>query len=344
MSHSPSPRILKFFCLILIITQLFFPFSGWASSNFYANINERTKAGVDVAATAFTDVSKLFTLTSPYRAWQGVASDGKFLYVISDRNKNFNLENIISKYDLRGNLIQEKKSAYNPFPTGDFYSFGDATVIDKKLYVTAYNFNDNARPLKSRIAVFNLSDLSLIEDFDLGTEVKIAEGIDGHGGFYWVVDGNIDTFVVKKYNKNFTLQSSYALPVIEPISGLTYQSLDWRGNEIFVNWHGSNNFGSAYAYGLDRYSFDGSNFSFEERITPVSYGAGQGIEFVGDTLFWVDRPENSIYKSTYIGTGNSNANPVSVFRYFSRKLNSVFNKQVTLEKWLRQVIKMGFIY
>lgn len=79
-----------------------------------------------------------------------------------------------------------------------------------------------------------------------------------------------------------------------------------------MNWHGSNTNGSIYAYGLDRYTFDGTNFTFDERVTPVAYGAGQGIAIVGDTFYWADRPGNAIWKSTYVGPGNGDLDPASV--------------------------------
>ncbi len=157
----------------------------------------------DSRRTAFSNIRQIFTIPTANRAWQGIASDGTYLYVVSDRNSSFGLENIISKYAMDGTYITEKTSAYNP-GLADFFSFGDATVIDGKLYVGAYNFNTSPRtlPLQSRIAVFNLADLSLIQDYNLGTAVGIAEGVDKHDGYFWVVDGNTDTYVIKKYDSS----------------------------------------------------------------------------------------------------------------------------------------------
>ncbi len=214
---------------------------------------------------------------------------------------------------MQGNFIKEKNNVYSGFTGGNI--LGNGTVINGKLYVGAYNANTlgastnpNYTPLsdlQSKIAVFSLSDFSLIEDFNLGTQVKIAEGVDYHNGYFWVVDGWFDTFVVKKYDTSFNLVSTYSLPVANAFAGeLTYQNINWYGNDIFVNWHGSNSFGQTYAYGLDHYSFDGTNFNFVERLRPVTYGAGQGIAIVGNTFYWADRPGNAIYKSTYVGAGN----------------------------------------
>lgn len=269
--------------------------------------------------SAFKNVSKVLTAANSYRIWQGVATDGTYLYTVTDRNSSFGLNNIISKFDMAGNLIQEKTNSYNPFPAGEFYSFGNATVIGSYLYVTAYNYNyvGIEGTLQSRISVFNLSDLSFVQDYDLGTTVKIAEGVDYHDGYYWVIDGYFDTYKVLKYDSSFNLVGTYTLPVVGQIGvgELTYQNISWSGNEIFVNYHGSNTFGSVYAYGLDRYAFNDGVFTFKERIRPVTYGAGQGIAIHGNTFYWADRPGNSVYSANYVGTGNGDVDDSSVVFY-----------------------------
>lgn len=206
--------------------------------------NTWTQVGVVVGGdkSAFTNVQKLVTVPTD-RAWQGVASDGTDLYVVTDETGS-GFGNIISKYDMTGTFIKEQTNAYNPDPN-QFYSFGNGTVINGKLYVGAYNANSlgasgniNYTPLsnlKSRIAVFSLTDLSLLEDHDLGTQVKIAEGIDYHDGYFWVIDGWFDTFSVLKYDTNFNLIATYPLPVVNPVpSSLTYQNINWKGNDIFL--------------------------------------------------------------------------------------------------------------
>lgn len=274
---------------------------------------------------AFTNIQELFVLGTANRAWQGVAFDGTHLYVVSDRNAAFGLENIISKYLPDGTLVQTKTAAYNP-GLADFFSFGDASIINGELYVAAYNFNSSPRtlPLQSRVARFNLDTLNLISEHNLGTNVGVAEGINLKDGAYWVIDGNNNVFAVSRYDTSFNFLNTITLPHPTTPTGLTYQTLEWVGNELFANLHGENTAGIHWAYGLDHWSWNGTAFSFKNRFIPVAEGTGQGIAIAADgtTFYWTDRIRNSIWRSTYVGPSNGDANPRQVTFFIDGVANS----------------------
>ena len=83
-------------------------------------------------------------MKKPFRAWQGVGSDGKNVYVTSDRSEKFTLSNTISVYDIDGNYIKELKRAYIGKDSHNrFMSFGDCYVSSGFLYTTTSGFKNN---------------------------------------------------------------------------------------------------------------------------------------------------------------------------------------------------------
>lgn len=238
-----------------------------------------------------TTPNKFIVGENSYRFWQGVASDGKFLYTTSDRDENFKLENIISVYSLKGDLIKEKRLAYTGTDSnGYFMSFGDATVIDGFLFATVYNFNSQKdNQFESKILKFNKTTLELVEEFDIGDGV--AESVYKNKDSYWVVYH--DKKEIRKFDKKFKSFESYELGQdFEKEGG--YQGLVFINDDLYVNLHGSNDFNGEYAFGLDHYKYIDGKFVFVERIKPPTYGSGQGIEFVEGKILWTDRPSNQI--------------------------------------------------
>lgn len=240
-----------------------------------------------------------------YRMWQGVASDGKYIYVFSDRDENFELENIISVYTLDGKFVKEKTEAYTQKSTTDkFMSFGDGRVINGYLYVTVYDFNGGSAQLpvnerESRVVKYNTSSLNVVAEYDIGEGT--AESIDFYDDSFWVVYHDINE--IRRFDEQFNLTETYPLSANFESEG-GYQGIIFEDGELYANLHGSNQFGQEYAFGLDHYHFDGTKFTFVERIKPPTYGSGQGIDSVGDTYLWVDRPANRIILTTSLNTGN----------------------------------------
>uniref|UniRef100_UPI00187D5E83 hypothetical protein n=1 Tax=Metasolibacillus meyeri TaxID=1071052 RepID=UPI00187D5E83 len=124
-------------------------------------------------------------LVAPYRGWQGVTVHNDLIYVFTDRDENFGLENIISVYTLDGKLVTEKRNAYTgKDPMGLFMSFGDANTIDGFIYATVYNSNSlGASPWISKIVKYEPSDLSIIQVYEIGQGT--AESVTKHNNSYW---------------------------------------------------------------------------------------------------------------------------------------------------------------
>lgn len=242
-----------------------------------------------------------FDMKDKYRAWQGVATDGNYIYVVTDRNENFELENIISVYTMDGIFVSEKRNAYTGTDSsGRFMSYGDCSFIDGYLYVPVYNCNSGGLPpFESKVVQYSLPDLNQVMEFDIGNGV--AECVTKHLEDFWVCYH--DLAVIKRFASNFTLKNTYNLSqVFGPEGG--YQSILWLDGFVYLNLHGSNKYGVAYAPGLDKYSFDGNTFTFVERLKPPTYGAGQGVCKFGNNFYWNDRPGNKVIITNYLKSGN----------------------------------------
>lgn len=239
-----------------------------------------------------------FPAHKKYRAWQGVATDGTFIYVFTDRDENFALKNIISVYDMQGHFVSEKLNAYTATdPQGKFMSFGDGTIIDGKLFVTAYNINDSGNPELSRILEYSLPNLNLTKETDIGGSA--AECIVKENGAYWVC--YFDEPIIKKFDLSYNLLQTYSVNPIGPDGG--YESLLWIDGDLYCNMHGPNAIGGLPTGKLDRYSFNGTTFTFIESISPPTYGSTQGIDQYKDFFYWADRVANEIIITTSIKPG-----------------------------------------
>lgn len=251
----------------------------------------------NVSAAGISDVT-YFDPIKNNRSYQGVCSDGTYIYTTTDQDENFKINgysgevqwdnnNIISVYDMEGNFIREKKNVYDDLsPKGLFMSFGDCSVIDGAIFATVY---DRVEPSDSRVLKIN-KDTSVVENvYDIGQE--LAEGVDKHNGDFWVVYHT--KMEIRQYDADFNLKHTHQLSQpMKPYGG--YQGLFWIDDDVYVNYHGANLLGEDYAPGVDRYHFNGQSFEFVEQIKPPTYGSGQGIEKVGDTYLWIDRPMNRV--------------------------------------------------
>lgn len=233
---------------------------------------------------------KYIPMKVKYSAWQGVATDGREIFITSDRDQEFKLSNTISVYAKTGEYIRNLPNAYSRTdPAGNFMSFGDCTYIDGFLFIPVYNFNSGAKQKISRVAKYSLPNLKLVSDYDIGEGT--AESVTKNNDYFWVVYH--DRNYIKQYDLNFKLLHTYPLSQRFESEG-GYQGVVFVGNNLYVNLHGSNNFNEKYAQGLDHYRFDGEKFIFIKRIKPPVYGAGQGIEFFDGQYYWADRPGNQV--------------------------------------------------
>lgn len=230
-----------------------------------------------------------------FRTWQGVASDGEYIYVTTDRNASFELQNFVSVYSMDGEFIKEKIDAYTGKDSkGRFMSFGDAKVINGFLYALVYNHNSGGaqEPVEnreSRVVKYELPSLDVAEEHSVG--IGTAESIDFNKDSFWVVYHDLQH--IKRFDTDFKLVSSYELNASFEKEG-GYQGIIFEGDDLFVNLHGSNEFNMEYAFGLDHYRFNGEKFEYIDRIKPPTYGSGQGIDKIDGKYLWSDRPANQI--------------------------------------------------
>lgn len=231
-----------------------------------------------------------FPLSEKYRGWQGIATDGTDIYVVTDRDKNFNLEDIISVYDRKGNFIKEKHNAYTKTDTnGKFMSFGGISINHNKLYATVYNINGGGKPYISRVIQYSLPDLKLIKEDELGA--GIAESIQRYDDSYWVT--YFDKQKIGRFDLKFHHIKDYALS--QPMGQYGgYQGMMWYKGKMYVNMHGPNQYGKTPEVALDCYSFDGKKFTYVKTMKPATYGTTQDIQYFDNRFYWNDRPGNKI--------------------------------------------------
>lgn len=229
------------------------------------------------------------------RLYQGVATDGTYIYATTDQDVNFKNDNgnvtwdnnnIISVYDMQGNFIREKKNVYEKLSVlGNFMSFGDINYIDGYLYAVVY---DRVPPNESRVIKFNRA-LNVVAEYPVGDNE--AESIDKHDGYFFVTNHHNNE--VYQFDEEFNLVEKHVMSESPPVNA-GYQGIYWDGNDMYVNLHASTVNGVTYAGGLDRYTWNGTDFIFKERIKPPTAGSCQGVELFGDRVYWLDRFENRI--------------------------------------------------
>lgn len=263
----------------------------------------------DVGAVSSANFERLFNLSpsvlkiplsSNYRGWQGVTVFNNLIYVVTDRNENFDLENIISVYTLDGKLVMEKRNAYTGLdPQGKFMSFGDVNEIDGLLYATFYNLNGGGNPLVSRIVKFDLDTLDVLNVHEIGGNV--AESVTKHDNAFWVAYHDI--YAIRKFDLNFNLLQEYNLAMESGYNQGGPQGSLWEDSYYYVNLHGTNFISEEPFAELRKYQFDGTDFNFIERIYPPTDGCGQGLSKYGEYYFWNDRIRNQIVVSKNIDNG-----------------------------------------
>lgn len=241
----------------------------------------------------------ILNVNSPHRASQGIATDGQQLFLTSSVNEKGKPENIISVYSMDGKFIKEKRNASQATdPDGRKMEFGDATILGTNLYIAMYNWNSlpaKKSPLYSKIAVFNSTNLAPMKIFDAGGNT--LEGVSYEREHFWTTFH--DEPILKEFDGSLKFLKSFPLMIPSNFK-MPYgyaQGITWYGNDVFVNIHGPNFEGSFYAPGILRYHYNGKAFEYVETLTAPTYGSGQGLDNVGYTFYFVDRPGNVIIRA-----------------------------------------------
>lgn len=249
----------------------------------------------------FTNMPSIvgFDMVKKYRAWQGVTTDGTYIYVVTgDPDDLSRRNNIISVYDMDGNFVYELLDAYTGTDSaGRKLCFGNISYINGLLYVPSYNFNDGGPPpYESKVAVFtpyngtiSNSSLQFVKEINIGTGV--AEGVAYYIGDYWVCYH--DMMKIRRFDSDWNVVATYDLPQTMGADG-AYQGAVWYKGDLYLNMHGPNGYGHPQTGRIDRYSFNGSAFSFVESYDPPTYGSTQGIAEYNGLFFFNDRVENRV--------------------------------------------------
>ena len=242
-----------------------------------------------------------FNATKAKRFWQGVGVYNDQIFTLTDQDSSGTANNIIQVYDLYGRFIREKKYAYTATDSSGshFMSFGSGMYFDGLgyFYVTVYNLNGGgAAPYISRVIKYDIATLSVQASYEIGNGV--AESVTFYSGSFWVCYHN--SMIVRQFDTAFTLQNEYSLPrTIGSYGG--YQSIIFENGFVYLNMHGPNTYGSTPLGAYDKYSFNGTSFTYIETITPPTYGCGQGVASYKGKYYWTDRPSNSIVITSYLG-------------------------------------------
>lgn len=222
----------------------------------------------------------------PYAAWQGVAKIGNYYYISSDRDESFKLRNSISVYTDNGFI---KRKFY------DFtdYSWGDINYTKGGLFGTLYNYNAGGRPYHSKVYKIDPNTLEIIGKWSIGGSV--AETAVWHKDYWWV--GYHNRKLIRRFSTGFTSPKDYPITDPFPNSART-QGMFFLNGLLYIQRHGPNSFGLTPSPGMDRYWFKNGGYIYKDTIKPMTYGTGQGVEYVDGIVIQNDRPANTIEQIT----------------------------------------------
>ncbi len=255
-------------------------------------------------------------------AWQGVANDGIYWYVITSQATSKppsdfgNEENTIRKYRISdGQLMLTKTNAYGTDP-GRFSS--GEVLFDNRLYVTLRH--QSVGNVWGRVAVFDTETLEVVEDHQLSDGADggafggygLPEGIDYHDGYFWVMFGGAGgtgngKSAVGKYDSLFNEVAVYDLFDNTP-GRFGGQDILWiSADEIVTNIHE----GKSYQQ-FERYRWTGSGFTlagkYEQLEDDASHKLGQGFTRLDGFLYFAARFSDRIVKAE-LGTPKPTRTP-----------------------------------
>lgn len=266
-----------------------------------------------------------FAASGTGRSWQGVASDGVQVWLISDRTTQttpHSLSNNIDTFNRAGTLLDTSTGIYTGTApiSGHAWNFVDGyfNQLDGYLYICCTNYHSNSyNETECQILVLNPGDWSIVTSYQLTTFGGSIESLSRRGTEWWVSWSGTQS--IRRYNSDFsTLIGTYVFPKgsATPFGHATIQwwnGLEWDGDSLYCNLHGDNEEGGTYAPGLVEAWWNGSNFELVNTHTPPDYGAGQGFCRVpGTREYWfADRPGQSLIKAKLDNPGAMTFNGTS---------------------------------
>ena len=169
--------------LIAAITVAFPSLYGASAAGCYS---EYVTPRRPVDASAMTVMGDALSGLPDGAAWQGVATDGTYWFMVTSEAPS-STKNQIRKYLIStGELVSSNLDAYS-----DQYRFSSGEIIDGLLYIAVRGQGSSW----SHIVAYDPSDLSVVEDIDIAyADYRFPEGVARHDGYWWVMFGGCGTF------------------------------------------------------------------------------------------------------------------------------------------------------
>ena len=233
-----------------------------------------------------------FSVQEKGKAYQGVCADENYIYATTSSPLN-----TISRYTKEGLFVDELSNYTVLSPLGNRMTFGSCEVDENYIYVSTTNFTSTSGESSiTRVAKFNKTTLNFIEEFDVGGD--IAGGVAKFEGDFYITYN--DQMVIRKYNSSFVFQEEFSLSQSMKSKG-GYQSVFFKDGFAYMNWHGANDYGDNEEFGLDKYSFNGSDFIFLENIKSPQKGASQQCYYFDGKYYFNNRINSSILVTDRLG-------------------------------------------
>lgn len=255
-----------------------------------------------------------FAASGPGRAWQGCATDGSRVYLISDRSTQsapWTYSNNVDVFDMAGNLLDTRTGIYSATIAGEAPNVVDATCYGGSLWLCFTNWHSlglaGAGETGARVVQMNPSTWQVVNEYNLSPWAGSFESIARHGTSWWACCSGSAT--VRRYNADFSSSVNYTATPHATVYGdervAYYQGVEVRGDLVFLSLHGANTDAEAvYAPGVEVFKWTGSALTWKATIVPPTYGSGQGMCAAPDGSSWwfADRPANKIVKCTLEAT------------------------------------------
>lgn len=219
---------------------------------------------------------------------QGVASDGTHIYTIHT--------DAIHKWDADWNLVASNETAGT---SSGVSHLGDAVAYGNKLLIAACDYTSCSVFGNSRLSVFNLSDLSFVENRVLTNQDNEVSSvaIDGNGILYFAV------YCEQKIHKYLESDMSY-------IGSVTIEE---SGNDIFS---------------VEGITFDGENFwisasngkvfklnnAFVADVGEYYTNCNQGLDYSTDYLYVANRGTQRLIRKLLFNENYDAVNSVLAIR------------------------------
>ena len=264
------------------------------------------RPGPSAAAGGLLEIETVLSSLPNNAAWQGVANDGIYFYLLTSQNTSEDLlsgkENIIRKYRISdGQLVAVKNDAYP-----NARRFGSGEVIDGKLYVAVRDAGVTST--WAHVVIYDTTDLTVLEDHDIAAAqgYAVPEGVAKKDGYFWVIfggagggSGNVTVSAVVKYDVAWNEVAAYQLFTLPSGNFFGGQDILWiNDNEIVTNMHEDKFPGEDK---FDRWRWNGDGFTrvarYDQLDDDTTHTMGQGFTALGGYLYFAARYSDRLVKA-----------------------------------------------